>query len=108
MGQLRRNRSHLLNRTVTSEDVTTVEQGSTNLQSRSPVMTRSRAGIQLNPQKGLLTKKGRCSVTDCNAYTLLYTVYVLRILYITCYCTHALFVFELLLWPCCVIATDPS
>ena len=59
MGQLRRNHSHFLNRTVTSEDVTTVEQGYATLQSQSPVMTRSCAGVQLNPQRGLLTKKER-------------------------------------------------
>ena len=53
MGQLRRNNSHFLNRTVTSEDVSTVEQGSTTFQSRFPVMTCSRAGVQLKPLKRL-------------------------------------------------------
>ena len=53
MGQLRRNRSHLLNRTVTSEDATTPEQGPAKLQSRSPVMACSRAGVQLKPPERL-------------------------------------------------------
>ena len=51
--QLRRNRSHLSNRTVTSEDATTVEQGPAKLHNRSPVMTRSRAGVQLKPPERL-------------------------------------------------------
>ena len=47
MGQLRRNRCHVSNRTVTREDATTVEQGPAKLHNRSPVMTYSRAGVQL-------------------------------------------------------------
>ena len=40
-----------------------------------------------------------CSVTDCNAHTLLLCCIctVLCLLYLTCYCTHALLGFELLL-----------
>ena len=59
MGQLRRNRSHLSNRRVTSEDKTTAEQGPAKLENRSPVMTRSRAGVQLKtPRETYFIRRG--------------------------------------------------
>ena len=50
-GQLRRNRSHLSHRTVNEETTTTESNNpaSSHDINRSPVMTRSRAGIQLKP-----------------------------------------------------------
>ena len=51
MGQLRRNRSHLLNRRVTSEDTTSAEEGPAKLENRSPVMTCSRTGVQLKTSR---------------------------------------------------------
>ena len=52
-GQLRRNRSHLSNRTVICENATTEEQVPTTLQNRSPVMTHSCNGAQLKPTERL-------------------------------------------------------
>lgn len=48
-GQLRRNHSHLTNRTFTDENATTEEQAPTILQNQSPVVTCSCTDIQLKP-----------------------------------------------------------